>query len=356
MDEADPARARARLIGKVVLVTALALFGLWIVSGFVPAFLWAVVIAVALDPLQQRFLGPGRSARARTIFAAVATLAVALLVLIPLALFVAEAAREAHDLLRWMAIARTNGVPVPAWVHTLPFGADATTKWWQENLATPEAATLHIHQLQSAQWFAQTRLIGSNVLHRAVIFGFTLLTLFFLLRDRDAILAQAHNAGDRLLGPAGERIAVQALLSIRGTIDGLVLVGIGVGAVMAAVYAVLGVPHPLLLGALTAIAAMIPFGAALMFAIAALLLLAGPGGVTAAIAVIVIGLVVIFIADHFIRPALIGGATQLPFLWVLIGILGGVETFGLLGLFLGPATMAVLILLWRDFLAKSPPA
>ena len=46
---------------------------------------------------------------------------------------------------------------------------------------------------------------------------------------------------------------------------------------------------------------------------------------------------------------LIGGATKLPFLWVLLGILGGVETFGLLGLFLGPAIMAALILLWRDW-------
>jgi len=67
--------------------------------------------------------------------------------------------------------------------------------------------------------------------------------------------------------------------------------------------------------------------------------------------VIVIGLTVVGIADHFIRSALIGSATRLPFLWVLIGILGGVEAFGLLGLFVGPATMAVLFMLWRDFLA-----
>jgi predicted PurR-regulated permease PerM len=66
--------------------------------------------------------------------------------------------------------------------------------------------------------------------------------------------------------------------------------------------------------------------------------------------VIVIGLVIVGIADHFVRPALIGGATRLPFLWVLIGILGGVESFGIIGLFIGPATMAVLVMLWRDFI------
>ena len=67
------------------------------------------------------------------------------------------------------------------------------------------------------------------------------------------------------------------------------------------------------------------------------------------VAIGVLGFVVTFIADHFIRPSLIGNATRLPFLWVLLGILGGVETWGLLGLFLGPAIMAALMLLWREW-------
>jgi predicted PurR-regulated permease PerM len=67
------------------------------------------------------------------------------------------------------------------------------------------------------------------------------------------------------------------------------------------------------------------------------------------VAVLVTGLVVVFVADHFIRPVIIGGAARLPFLWVLLGILGGLETFGIIGLFLGPAIMAALISLWRDW-------
>jgi predicted PurR-regulated permease PerM len=73
------------------------------------------------------------------------------------------------------------------------------------------------------------------------------------------------------------------------------------------------------------------------------------GSVVSAIIIGVLGFVVTFVADHFIRPTLIGSATRLPFLWVLLGILGGVETWGLLGLFLGPAIMAALMLLWRDW-------
>jgi predicted PurR-regulated permease PerM len=114
----------------------------------------------------------------------------------------------------------------------------------------------------------------------------------------------------------------------------------------------LGVPHALLFGVITMVAAVIPFGAALIFAIAACLLLA-KGTMAGAIAVIAIGLSVVGVADHFVRPALIGNAIRLPFIWVLIGIFGGVESFGLLGLFVGPAVMAVLVMMWREFLQGS---
>jgi len=69
---------------------------------------------------------------------------------------------------------------------------------------------------------------------------------------------------------------------------------------------------------------------------------------------VVTGSIIVFVADHFVRPFLIGGAARLPFLWVLLGILGGLETFGFLGLFLGPALMAALIALWREW-TEPPP-
>ena len=62
------------------------------------------------------------------------------------------------------------------------------------------------------------------------------------------------------------------------------------------------------------------------------------------------GMIFTLIADNYVRPALIGGAVRLPFIWTLLGIFGGMETFGLLGLFLGPTLMAVLMSIWRDWI------
>jgi predicted PurR-regulated permease PerM len=181
-----------------------------------------------------------------------------------------------------------------------------------------------------------------------VLFGFTLVTLFFLFREGPRLAEKLLYASRRLFGPEAEPVARQMVASIHGTVDGLVLVGLGVGAVLGVGYAIVGAPHPALLGAATAVAAVVPMGAPIVLAIAALLVLAAGKTVAAAI-LFGAGMVLIFIADHAIRPALIGGTTRLPFLWVLLGILGGVETFGLLGLFLGPAVMAALILLWREW-------
>jgi predicted PurR-regulated permease PerM len=191
-------------------------------------------------------------------------------------------------------------------------------------------------------------MVGEQVSRRSTLFVFTILTLFFLFKEGDGLTHQLRRAAIRSFGPRGERVGQQIIASVHGTVNGLVLVGLGVGVLMGIVYTVAGVPHPTVFGALTAVAAMIPFAAPVVFAIAALILGAG-GSVAWAIAVLVIGLITTFTADHFVRPALIGGATRLPFIWVLLGILGGVETWGLLGLFLGPAIMAALMLLWREW-------
>jgi predicted PurR-regulated permease PerM len=118
-------------------------------------------------------------------------------------------------------------------------------------------------------------------------------------------------------------------------------------------YALVGFPAPTLTGFITALAAMIPFVVPVVF-IAVALILFSTGGLISAIVVLVWGTVVMFVADHFIKPVLIGGAIELPFLAVLFGILGGVETLGLLGLFIGPIVMVLFITLWQEPGSESP--
>jgi predicted PurR-regulated permease PerM len=250
--------------------------------------------------------------------------------------------------------AQKQGVPVPEFVSHLPVGREAVANWWQTNLADPDSMSELLGRINRGEVVAYSREFGAQLLHRVVDIGFTLVTLFFLFRDGEAVTGQMRRASRRAFGPSGERIIQQIAASVHGTVDGLVLVGIGEGILLGIAYWIAGVPHATLFGAVTAVAAMIPFGAPLVFGAAALLLLV-QGQVISAAVLFAFGLAVGFIADHAIRPVLIGGATRLPFLWVLLGILGGVESFGLLGLFLGPAIMSALILLWREWTARPEP-
>jgi predicted PurR-regulated permease PerM len=259
-----------------------------------------------------------------------------------------EIGREGASAVRMALEYQRTGIPVPDFLGHLPIGSRALAGWWQANLSDPDSLSALVGRINRDEVMAYSESIGTRVLHRGVTSIFTLLTLFFLLRDGEAISAQLYRAANRAFGDRGGIVGTQVIASVHATVDGLVLVGIGEGILIGLAYWVAGVPHPTLLGGLTAVAAMVPFGAPLVFGVAALILLV-QGSLAAAVALVAFGFVVTFVADHFVRPVIIGGATRLPFLWVLLGILGGVETFGIIGLFVGPVVMSVLMLLWRQW-------
>lgn len=343
---------RGQRIAWVVLALTLLGFGLWTLHEFFAALVWAGILTIAVWPLYRRTRGIWPPKGHGLILPSVFTLGIALVFVLPIVIAGLQAGREARVVLAWIESARETGLPVPDTVAHLPWFADQASAWWRDNLSDPVAAHELLIRLKDPEWTLAGRHLGAAILHRAVIFGFCLMTLFFLLKDGDTVAEQLRHASARAFGPVGERIGRQIIASVHGTVDGLVLVGLAEGMLLYIVYLAVGVPHPALLGAATAVGATIPFGAPLVFGLAALLA-AGQGATMGAGAILVAGFVISFVADHFFRPILIGGATKLPFIWVLFGILGGVTTWGLLGLFVGPAIMAVLILLWREWTERA---
>ena len=273
----------------------------------------------------------------------------------PLVYAAVEVAQESGSLIRYIAEMRHSGLPAPPWLSRLPGIGYPVASWWKEHLSDPQTMQELLGRIYTRIPSASAREIGGEIAHRLIIFGFTLLTLFFLFRDGAALSRHLLGLSHRLLGPSGERVARHMIAAVHGTVTGLVLVGLAEGVLLGFAYALAGLPHPVLVAALTGILAVIPFGAPVAFCAAGLYLLA-QGSTVAAAVVVGFGFLVVFVADHFVRPFLIGGAARLPFLWVLLGIVGGLETFGLLGLFLGPVVMAALISLWRDWTQAPEPS
>jgi len=344
--------ALSRRIARVVLAIALVGLGAWILHRFLAALAWAGVLAIALWPLYRRVALALPGGKSRILAPLLVTLVVGLIFTVPFIYVAIEGAREVRIVVQYLGEAEHNGVPVPEWVPQLPVVGRAVEEWWRANLSDPNAAQELLGRIGPRSVAASARLYGAEIIHRLIIFGFTLLTLFFLFRDGTRFSGQLLHASDRLLGPDGERVGRHMVQAVLATVNGLVLVGLGEGALIGIAYIIAGLPHPVSVAALTGVLAVIPFGAPVIFGAAALYL-AASGSTLAGAAVFCFGLVVVFVADHAIRPVIIGGAARLPFLWVLLGILGGLETFGIIGLFLGPAIMAALISLWRDW-TESP--
>ena len=337
---------------RLLLSAILGVFGLYVLANYLRALVWALVLAIALWPLYDRVRKKMSPWAAKEILPIVFTILVGLAVFLPVAVLAVDAVREVRDLIDYARSAEKSGIPVPEFAVRLPYVGQWVANWWGEHLSHAGWAKEILAKANTASLREFGANLGANMLHRGVIFGLSLLTLFFLFRHGESVSAQCRTASQKLFGERGERVALQMVASVHGTVAGLVFVAIGEGMLMGLVYFFTHLPHPILFATATALAAMIPFAAGIAVSVAAVVLLGG-GGLAPAMIVALAGFVVIFLADHFVRPKLIGGATKLPFLWVLLGILGGIESFQLLGLFLGPAIMAALMLLWRELTASA---
>src|ERR1700730_4070730 len=132
----------------------------------------------------------------------------------------------------------------------------------------------------------------------------------------------------------------------------MVLVGLADGVVLGVAYALLGIPFPVGWGAVSGILAMLPFIG--YFAVAAVCVSALAHHATnSAILIVGFGFLVLFIGDKFVRPALMASEARLNFLGALIGTLGGLQTFGPPGLFIGPVIVALGEAICREWLARS---
>ncbi len=345
---AQPAAEPVQRIARAVLVATLLLLGLWIIHAFLAALAWAAIFFIALSPAYRRLI-QALGGRGRRMLAPLGvTLLIGLVFVVPVIYVVIAAAHETATVVRYIGELRQSGIPEPDWLARVPGLGAPAADWWHANLADPQATELLLGRIYKGFPAATARQIGVDIAHRVTLFAITLLVLVFLFRDGKSLGRRVLSLSDRMLGPRGESIGRHMIAAVRGTVNGLVFVGLGEGVLLGAAYVLAGLPHPVSAAVATGVLAVIPFGAPLAFGIAALYLAAAEK-VMAAVLVFGFGLLVVFVADHFVRPILIGGAARLPFLWVLLGILGGLENFGFLGLFLGPMVMAALISLWREW-------
>jgi predicted PurR-regulated permease PerM len=173
-----------------------------------------------------------------------------------------------------------------------------------------------------------------------------LFVLFFFLRDGDQMVAGAV----RLIPMAAERRS-QLLEHVgavtRAVVLGSLLTALVQGALVGVGFALVGLPSPVVFGAVAAVASLIPFiGTALVWVPAAGVLLL-QGRWVAALFLIAWSVAVVSSSDNVVRPLFISGRAQISTLPVFLGLLGGLSAFGAIGLVVGPVLIAITLALLR---------
>jgi predicted PurR-regulated permease PerM len=324
-----------------LLAAALILLAGWIVHGFADALLAAGVTAVASWPLYERFrarlprrVGAGAAA---TLF----TVAMSVLVLAPLLFSTAALLGEARLLLVDIALADGKGLPAPPRLLGLPIVGPWLDEHWQ-------SGALHMlaQRAEPSTLLGWMQILGQFTARQALIVAFAILLLGFFYRDGAVLACELTHALRRFIGEQAERYVDVATRAVRASATSMLAVALFDTLAAALAYSLAGAPRALVWAAITGSLAAVPFlGYAAVAALA--MQLTVKGAATPALLSLALGCTVLLLGDKVLRPMVARGGIRLPFVWVLMGCIGGFSVLGPAGLVIGPLALALAREAWE---------
>ncbi|SDB93825.1 Predicted PurR-regulated permease PerM [Acinetobacter marinus] len=341
------------------ILQRLLLFGLFfclillsfeILKYFIVPVVWASIIAYITWPLHQKILSwvGGR----KNISAIIMTSLLVLVVGVPLIIGVFVLQHEGRQLYFELQHQLYSGkIQVPDFIQTLPLVGPEIQRITFELNSNPHAITQNIG-LWIQGHLGYGRFVLTEISRNVVKLVFAVLSLFFFYRDGNVILEQVRRAFEMVIGPRIHHYFQTISETTRAVVYGVGLTAIAQSLLAGASYIVAGVPNPMVLTLVTFIFALIPFGPPMAYGSVALWLFS-QGHTVEAIGVLIWGVAIVSSADNVIRPLVISGATKIPFLLIMFGVLGGLASFGLVGVFIGPVILAVLLAIWKEWLQEN---
>ncbi len=339
---------RAEQVAALAGVALLAGATFAVLRPFVVPILWAFVIALASWPAFERTLAftGGR----RTLAAALMLTALALGLVLPLALGGVGLSRSVPTVVEQTRALLTDPPDPPVWVLTTPVIETTIGSAWQE-IASDDFALGASLEPYAGRISSFLLGVATGIGNGLFQLGLSLLIVFFLYRDGDFVAEQVRRLFGRVAGSRAERLLREAHGTMIGVLYGIIGTALIQGALAALGFWMAGMPAPFLLGVLAAIAAPIPWGVGLVVWPSALWL-ASEGAYGAAIFVFVWGIAPVGVVDNVVRPMFVRRSSRLPFVLVLLGLIGGAIYAGVVGLFLGPVILAVAYALVREWAAE----
>jgi predicted PurR-regulated permease PerM len=336
----------ARILLAVLSLGGLIAASLWVLRPFLPALVWATMIVVATWPAMRA--AQRRLAGRRALAVAVMTAAMLVIVIAPIAVAIVVVVDHADEVVEWskgVIVGAASGPPV--WLGNLPLvGKRISGEWGKLVAGQPEDL--------AAQIGPYLRAVGAWIVFKAGSLGLLLLDLLLTVVIAAILYAHGEVVADgvrafarRLAGDAGDQVVILSGQAIRAVALGIVVTALVQSVLGGIGLAITGVPYPILLTAVMFLLAVAQIGAGPVL-FGAVVWLYWRDHTLGAIVMLIWSIITVSL-DNVLRPVLIKRGADLPLVLIFAGVLGGLISFGIVGLFVGPVVLAVtytLLVAW----------
>lgn len=325
----------------------LLLCGFLILRPFIVSMVWAVILCYVTWPLYRRLCHALRP------YCGLASLLMILFIgaimVLPFLVVGATLTDNLSAIVAWMSHPSRDWRMPPGWLGRLPLLGDDLERLWLEMADDTGKLWELLRQglVASRTWLLEGGVrLGIGIAQ----LSFSLFLLFFLYRDGTRFQELFLNGLRRLVGTHADEVLRAAGSALRAVVYGILGTAMFQGIAVAAGYAIAGVPSPIFWGVVTFFASPLPMGPPMVY-VPAVLWLYSEGQTGWSIFLLLWGLVVVSSCDNLLRPLIISHEARLHFVLVFMGVLGGILAFGLIGVFIGPALLAIvytLVMTWAN--------
>jgi len=342
----EPPRDLIRSLLVVAILGLLGALSFWILKPFLPALIWATMIAVATWPMM---LGVQKRTGGRRWLAVLAmTLAMLLVFVIPFAAAIGTLVVHMDEITGWVKSFDVHALETPPeWVAKIPLAGHQLDQAWRDLASTTGlGGKVAPYAAKVGTWFlGQLGGFGAVLLQ----FLLTIAITAILYAKGEIAAAGILRCARRIGGDRGEGAVVLASKAIRGVALGVVITALVQSVLGGLGLAIAGVPYAPILTAVMFLFAVAQLGAGPVLACATIY--AFWTGDTGWGIALLVWTIFVSTLDNFLRPVLIRKGADLPLILIFVGVIGGLIAFGIVGIFIGPIVLAVsytLIAAWVD--------
>ena len=330
---------RLEQILAMLALAVLAIGCVLVLWPFWSSVIWAVILCSSTWPLfmwlDAQFMG-----RRRNLSAALATLLMAFIFVLPFAIVGPSMAQDVTAVAREIINLLQKGPPAPPdWLLDVPWIGPMFHDYWAEQIASGvdlmPTIRPYVTMLQN-QALALAGTVGEGL----ILLILSLIISFFLYRDGKTLVLRLSTALERFAGGRAQHLLQLAGDTMRGVVYGIIGTALAQAALATIGFYIAGVKAALFLGLVTFFMSLIPFGTPFIWAPVGIWLVM-QGHTWQGIFLLAWGTLLISWVDNILKPYFISREGRLPFILVFLGVLGGVLAFGFIGVFLGPVLLAI---------------